>query len=68
MTTLESAKAEEVFVPTKVVEEIIDISMSCNVLFVDFEGRADGRSVKNIIPQLQARKIVSPKCFFLSSL
>ena len=30
------------------------------MLFVDFEGRADGRSIRNIIPQLQARKIVRP--------
>ncbi|TPX35203.1 dolichyl-phosphate-mannose---protein mannosyltransferase [Synchytrium endobioticum] len=58
MAAQEEAKPKEEIIPTKVVEETLDFVMKCNILFVDFEGRADGRSVRNIIPQLQARKVI----------
>ncbi|TPX34148.1 hypothetical protein SmJEL517_g03138 [Synchytrium microbalum] len=54
---VESRPIEEV-IPNKVVEETVDIAVRCNVMYVDLEGRADGNSVRNIIPPLQARKLI----------
>lgn len=45
-------------IPTKLVEETVDINVVCRMAYVDFEGRSNGRSVRNILQQINARKIV----------
>jgi cleavage and polyadenylation specificity factor subunit 2 len=44
--------------PSKFVSSIVDIQLSCRLLFVDMEGLNDGRAVKTIVPQINPRKMV----------
>ncbi|KAJ3006999.1 UNVERIFIED_CONTAM: cleavage and polyadenylation specificity factor subunit 2 [Siphonaria sp. JEL0065] len=44
--------------PSKYVVFPINIRVVCRVIFVDFEGRSDGKSVKNILTQVSPRKLV----------
>jgi len=50
------AGAEEV--PTKCVVRTRALEIRCQVSYVDFEGRSDARSVKNILSQLTPRKYI----------
>lgn len=47
-------------IPTKVVtdEKVVDIN--CQICFVDFEGRADSQSVKQILAHVKPRQLVGP--------
>jgi cleavage and polyadenylation specificity factor subunit 2 len=35
------------------------IQVKCNVLMIDLEGKADGRALKTIIPQINPKTVVS---------
>lgn len=48
-------------VPFKYVKEDVVLSFRCRLVFIDFEGRVDGKSIRNIIPQVAPRKIV---CYY----
>lgn len=39
--------------------------MKCGLLYMDFEGRSDGRSVKSIIAHVAPLKLVRISIFFL---
>ncbi|KAJ3117390.1 cleavage and polyadenylation specificity factor subunit 2 [Phlyctochytrium bullatum] len=45
--------------PVKYITEQIQLELRCKLIYVDFEGRVDGRSLKEIITQLAPRKLVS---------
>ncbi|EGF79032.1 hypothetical protein BATDEDRAFT_12823 [Batrachochytrium dendrobatidis JAM81] len=45
-------------VPSKYVVEDILLSLKCRMQYIDFEGRSDGKSVKNIIAQVAPRKLL----------
>ncbi|KAI8810158.1 beta-lactamase-like protein [Cladochytrium replicatum] len=45
-------------IPSKFVEEQHSVKFRCQVMYIDFEGRADARSIRNIIPQVAPRKLV----------
>ena len=45
-------------VPSKYVEYTMDLKVCCKVVFIDFEGRSDGKSIKNILAQVAPRKLV----------
>ncbi|KAJ3343248.1 hypothetical protein HDU93_009232 [Gonapodya sp. JEL0774] len=45
-------------VPSKYVTEDRTLQVRCTVRYVDMEGLADGRSVRNILPGLRAKKII----------
>jgi cleavage and polyadenylation specificity factor subunit 2 len=49
---------EEVEIPCKYVESDHMLSVKCQVGFIDFEGRSDGLSMRNIIQQVAPRKLV----------
>lgn len=52
---------EEVIVkatPSKYICEEVMLSIRCHVFYIDFEGRTDMESLKNIIQQLSPRKMV----------
>jgi cleavage and polyadenylation specificity factor subunit 2 len=49
---------QEPEVPGKFVADEAEIHVRCKVQFVDFEGLTDGRSIKNILPQVQPKKLV----------
>lgn len=64
---IEMPAPEEVVVkatPSKYISEDIMLSIRCQVFHIDFEGRSDFESMKNIIQQLAPRKVV---CNFLES-
>jgi cleavage and polyadenylation specificity factor subunit 2 len=47
-------------IPTKFEEEQFILELKCSVRYVDFEGETDGRSIRNILPQILPKKMV---CF-----
>ena len=49
---------EDIQAPTKPVVEVINLRVACSICFIDFEGRSDGKSIKNIIKRIAPRKIV----------
>jgi len=44
--------------PTKVVEEVVDVHLRAAVHVCDYEGRADGRSVRTMVTHIEPRKVV----------
>lgn len=44
--------------PSKFIAEQISIDMRCKVMFVDLEGVHDGRALKNILPQVNPRRLI----------
>jgi cleavage and polyadenylation specificity factor subunit 2 len=56
----EEALEEEDF-PSKDVEEDVELNVLCSVLVVPFEGRVDGRSLRNILTRVMPRKIILVK-------
>lgn len=54
----EEEEEEEEEAPTKAVVEDLRIDVRCKVHYIDFEGRSDGRSVRNIITNIAPRKLI----------
>ncbi len=50
-------------VPTKCVAVKQTLEVNANVLFIDFEGRSDGESIKKILAQIKPRSLVSYMVF-----
>ena len=44
--------------PHKYVEYAMALKIACQVVYIDFEGRSDGKSIKNILSQVAPRKLV----------
>lgn len=44
-----AAKAKEEEIPTKCVESMFDLDIQSKIMFMDFEGRPDGESIKRIV-------------------
>jgi cleavage and polyadenylation specificity factor subunit 2 len=49
---------EKVVVPTKCIRETLKVSVQCNIEYIDFEGRSEGKSIKKILSHVQPRKLV----------
>lgn len=49
---------EETKIPTKIVTTKINVNVQCVIKYIDFEGRADGRSIKTILTHVAPRKLV----------
>ena len=45
-------------VPTKCLMSNKTLEILANVVFIDFEGRSDGESVKRIISQMRPRQLI----------
>ncbi|KAI8841317.1 beta-lactamase-like protein [Chytridium lagenaria] len=43
--------------PSKYITESVVVNVRCRVIYIDFEGRIDGRSTKEILSQLAPRKL-----------
>ncbi|KAI8925035.1 beta-lactamase-like protein, partial [Entophlyctis helioformis] len=50
-----AAKDDE---PSKYIEEDATLVLRCGFQYIDFEGRSDGRSMKNIVAQVAPRKLL----------
>jgi len=48
-------------VPTKCIRSYQKFPVRARILYIDFEGRSDGESVRKIITQLKPRQLVSNK-------
>lgn len=57
-TIAKQNKKELQDVPSKYIEMDAVLNLKCRLLYIDFEGRSDGRSVKNIISQMAPRKLM----------
>ncbi|KAI8820645.1 beta-lactamase-like protein [Fimicolochytrium jonesii] len=55
---LEKLRQEEDPIPFKFIAFESAIDVRCRVVYIDFEGRSDGRSIKNILPQVAPRKLI----------
>ena len=53
---IESEVVEEV--PVKYFEEPATLDLKCKLVYIDFEGRVDGVSIKNILQQVNPKKLV----------
>eukprot|EP00240_Pyramimonas_obovata_P013321 CAMPEP_0118937910 /NCGR_PEP_ID=MMETSP1169-20130426/24174_1 /TAXON_ID=36882 /ORGANISM="Pyramimonas obovata, Strain CCMP722" /LENGTH=247 /DNA_ID=CAMNT_0006881679 /DNA_START=30 /DNA_END=774 /DNA_ORIENTATION=+ len=45
-------------IPTKIVDHTIQVAVRCAVLYMDFEGRADSRSIKMILQHMAPLQLV----------
>lgn len=45
-------------VPTKCVKSILNLDIEARVLFIDFEGRSDGESMKKILQHIKPRQLM----------
>lgn len=50
---------EETEIPTKCICMIETLDILANVLYIDFEGRSDGESIRKILTQVKPRQLVS---------
>lgn len=53
---IEEVKEE---IPFTYKSEEREIEFKCKLIYIDFEARADGKSIRNIIPQIAPRKLVT---------
>ncbi|CAI0552561.1 unnamed protein product [Linum tenue] len=44
--------------PSKVVSNELTVQVKCSLIYIDFEGRSDGRSIKSIIARVAPLKLV----------
>ncbi|KAJ1959597.1 hypothetical protein GGI12_004256 [Dipsacomyces acuminosporus] len=44
--------------PTKLLKEERQVKLRCRLSFIDLEGRSDGRSVRNILVQIEPKRVV----------
>lgn len=45
-------------IPCKYIQEQVHLTFHCKIQFIDFEGRSDGRSMRNILQQLAPKKLI----------
>jgi len=45
-------------VPTKCVRSMETFDVFAKILFIDFEGRSDGESIRKIVSQIRPRQLV----------
>ncbi|KAI8918292.1 beta-lactamase-like protein [Powellomyces hirtus] len=55
---VDKIRPEEDLIPSKYITNDIELKIRCKVIYIDFEGRSDGRSIKNILPQVAPRKLI----------
>ncbi|KAJ3012211.1 cleavage and polyadenylation specificity factor subunit 2 [Thoreauomyces humboldtii] len=56
---VDKMRPKEDAVPSKYASHDEELKVRCKVIYIDFEGRSDGRSIKNILPQVAPRKLMS---------
>jgi len=44
--------------PKKTIWETCKVEVKCQVQYIDFEGRSDGKSIRNILSHVQPRKLI----------
>lgn len=54
-------KPEKEVHPFKYTVEEGTLDLICKLIYIDFEGRVDGKSIRNILTQVSPRKMVKFK-------
>lgn len=44
--------------PHKTVQEEVELTVACEIMYIDFEGRSDGNSMRKIISKVAPRKLI----------
>ena len=52
--------------PTKCVSTVATIGVEAQLVFIDFEGRTDGMSLKILLSQIKPRQLVSAQSMLVS--
>lgn len=52
-------KPETMEIPSKYSVETITLECRCKVHFIDFEGRSDGKSIRNILQRVAPKRLVT---------
>ncbi|KAJ3145453.1 cleavage and polyadenylation specificity factor subunit 2 [Geranomyces variabilis] len=55
---IDKIRPEEEQIPSKYITTDIVLNVRCKVIYIDFEGRSDGQSIRNILPQVAPRKLI----------
>ncbi|KAJ3279117.1 cleavage and polyadenylation specificity factor subunit 2 [Borealophlyctis nickersoniae] len=55
---LDKIRPEEDKTPSKFVTYEKVLEVRCQVVFIDFEGRSDGKFIKHVLPQVAPRKLI----------
>ena len=45
-------------VPTKCIASLKTVDINANIVFIDFEGRSDGESIKKLLSQIKPRQVI----------
>jgi cleavage and polyadenylation specificity factor subunit 2 len=48
-------------VPTKCVKETLELNIKAKMLYIDFEGRSDGESIKKLLTNIKPKNLVKIK-------
>lgn len=56
MPEVETREQEEI--PTKCVSETIALDVRCKLVYIDYEGRSDGESIKKILSNIKPKNLV----------
>ncbi|ORX45152.1 hypothetical protein BCR36DRAFT_333418 [Piromyces finnis] len=48
----------ELSIPSKCISHTRNVPIKCKICYIDFEGLSDGKSIKNIIPQVAPKKLI----------
>lgn len=55
------AEVDKEVIPTKYVEENVDLRVACRLFFVDCAGLSDGESLKRLVKKMEPRRVVIVK-------
>ncbi|CAH1791432.1 unnamed protein product, partial [Owenia fusiformis] len=45
-------------IPTKCIVDSVNLKINANIMFIDFEGRSDGESMRKILSQIKPRELI----------
>lgn len=57
----EKKPLEEESIPTKTVTTVLTLNVNCKITFIDFEGRSDSDSLKQIVSSIKPRRLILVK-------
>ncbi|XP_041353692.1 cleavage and polyadenylation specificity factor subunit 2-like [Gigantopelta aegis] len=58
VTTTEDLQKDVMEVPTKCISSNVTLDVNASVLYIDFEGRSDGDSIRKLLAQVKPRQLI----------
>ena len=62
---METEEAPEMMIPKKSIVRVENVVVNCKIEYLNYEGKSDARSIKEILTKMAPRKIVSFPFFSL---